>query len=189
MATPLGHSLAGYAVYSFSSAAQDHDSPYKSLLCIVMANGPDFDFLPGVLLGSPALYHQGVTHSLGFAILVSLGIAGAYSVRGRSFSPIFNLCFFSYLSHLVLDFFGPDGRLPYGEPLFWPLSGEHFISPISVFLGVHHVSSTSASILEWIHGIIDIHNLGAVSVELVLISPFILLARRCRKGFFLTETN
>ena len=101
-----------------------------------MANAPDLEFLPGILVGSPALYHQGVTHSLGFALMVSLEIAVVYSLRGSSFSAIFNLCFISYLSHLLLDFFSPEGRLSYGEPLLWALSGNYFISPVSVLLGV-----------------------------------------------------
>ena len=155
MATPIGHSFAGYAVYSFSAAAKENDRLSLILLCIVMTNAPDLDFVPGILIGRPALYHQGITHSLGFALMVSLVTAILYNIRGKSFSVIFNLCFLSYLSHLVIDFFGPDQRLPYGIPLFWPISGEHFISPVSLFLGVHHVRSTSASTLEWIDGILD----------------------------------
>jgi len=181
MATPIGHSLAGYALITIFKPPANHQQLRLLFLSIFMANAPDLDFLPGILVGSPALYHQGVTHSLGFALMVSLGIAGVCSLRGSSFSAIFNLCFISYLSHLVLDFFSPDGRLPYGEPLFWPLSANHFISPISVFLGVHHVRLTSAPMLVWIHGIFNIHNLWSMSLELVLIAPIILLGRRHRK--------
>ena len=181
MATPIGHSLAGYVVYIFA-AAKDRDRLNLILLCIVMANAPDLDFLPGIFLGKPAMYHQGITHSLGFALMVSLVAAVLYSIKGKSFSVTFNLCFFSYFSHLVIDFFGPDQRLPYGIPLFWPISVEHFISPVSLFLGVHHVRSTSASTLEWIDGIFDPYNLGAICLEVLLIAPFILLGKRYGKG-------
>ena len=83
-----------------------------------MANAPDLDFLPGILIGQPALYHQGLTHSLGFAVMASLGIAGIFSFKKKMFSVVFKVCFLSYASHLVIDIFGPDGRLPYGVPLF-----------------------------------------------------------------------
>ena len=182
MATPLGHSLAGYAVYSFSSGGKDHNRHNLTLLCIVMANFPDLDFLPGFLIGSPALYHQGVKHSLGFGLMVSMGIAGIYHFKDNLFSTVFTLCFMSYLSHLLINFLGPDGRLPYGQPLLWPLSVEHYIFPVSVFLGAHHVRSTSATTLEWIHGILNLRNLSAMSVELVLISPFIFLAKHYKRG-------
>ena len=56
MATPLGHSLAGYAVYSLFPAAKTLDQPNVLLLCVIMAISPDFDFLPGFLLGSPARF-------------------------------------------------------------------------------------------------------------------------------------
>lgn len=142
-----------------------------------MANVPDLDFLPGIMMGTPALHHQGITHSLGFAFMVSLGAAGVYRAKGMSFSSMFSLCFISYLSHLIIDFFSPDGRFPYGEPLFWPISDEYFISPVQVFLGVHHAGSTFASTREWIEGILNLYNLGAIALEVVLIAPFVFLAR------------
>lgn len=183
MATPIGHSLAGYVIYHFSCGLpQTRGRLGLVLLCIVMANAPDLDFIPGLLMDRPALYHQGITHSLGFALVVSLGTAAVYRTRTKSFPAMFVLCFVSYLSHLVLDLFGPDGRLPYGIPLFWPISGERFISPVQVFLGFHHVGATSASRLEWIEGILDVYNLGAISLEIVLIAPFVFLGQRYRRG-------
>jgi inner membrane protein len=173
MATPLGHSLAGFAVYTFVPSVK-RDRLGLALLCIIMANAPDLDFLPGILAGRPALYHQGITHSIGFALLVSLGTAAVYRVWGQSFSLIFTTAFLAYLSHLVIDFFGPDGRLPYGEPLFWPISDSYFIAPTPVLLGVHHVASTFGSTQEWLRGIFTAHNIRAIIFEIVLILPFAL---------------
>jgi inner membrane protein len=180
MATPIGHSLAGYAVYRFSAPTADADRVHLACLCILLSVAPDLDFLPGVLMGQPALYHQGVSHSLGFALLVSLTLAGIYTLRGWAFSTIFQLSFFAYASHLALDFFGPDGRPPYGIPLLWPLSMEYFISPVPLLLGVRHVHSTSASIREWVDGIFVLYNAGAILLEITLVTPFVWAARRYR---------
>jgi membrane-bound metal-dependent hydrolase YbcI (DUF457 family) len=178
MATPLGHALAGYAVYHLSAAAKDADRAHLIWLCILLSIAPDLDFLPGILLGKPAMYHQGMTHSLGFALIVSLTIATIYTLKGWPFPGIFTLSFFAYGSHLVLDFFGPDGRPPYGIPLLWPFSTECFISPIPLLWGVHHVHSASGSNLEWVAGILDFYNVGAIALEIVFMAPFVLLARR-----------
>jgi inner membrane protein len=180
MATPIGHALAGYAVSSFSTEKQNRNRFHLILLCIFMAVAPDLDVLPGLLRGKPILYHSAITHSLGFGFVLSLAIAGIYHLRGRSFSDIFKLCFISYSSHLFLDFFGPDGRVPYGIPLFWPLSGMHFISPIPLLLGTRHVGSTSASTLEFIKGVLSFYNLAAILLEVVLIVPLVFLGRRYR---------
>jgi inner membrane protein len=176
VATPIGHALAGYAVYRFSGPAPDAGRVSLLWLCVIMSVAPDLDFLPGIIMGRPALYHHGITHSLGFALLVSLTMAIFYALRGWSFPAIFMLSCFAYSSHLVLDFFGYDGRPPYGIPLFWPLSNEYFISPVPFLWGVHHVQSTSGSIAEWFDGIFSLHNLGAIALEIVFVAPFAWLA-------------
>jgi len=176
MATPLGHSLAGYAVASRSGTS----GYYFIGLCVLMANAPDLDFLPGLLTGAPALYHQGITHSIVFGCVVSLVAAAVHAYGGWPFLRIFYLCSFSYLSHLLMVYFGPDGRPPYGIPLLWPMSDIYFISPVPLFLGMHHAGSAHASIQDWIRGVLDLRNFGAVALEIVLIAPFVFL--RVRRG-------
>ena len=34
-------------------------------------NAPDLDFIPGLILGRPNLYHHGISHSLGAAVIFS----------------------------------------------------------------------------------------------------------------------
>ncbi len=192
MATPIGHTLAGLAVYGFLSPRKTPVQISLILLCVVVANSPDLDFLPGIVMGRPALYHQGITHSLGFALLVSFVATVIYRAINRrwSFLFVFSLCFISYLSHLLLDFFSPDvERPPFGIPIFWPLSGEYFVSPLSIFLGVRHAASTYASTVEWIRGIVDLHNLLAIGLEVMLILPFILIGRLCRKRAMAGSSN
>jgi len=182
MASPFGHSLAGYAVYCFCPSAEESDRIGMILLCIVMANAADLDFLPGILVGQPAVYHQGITHSVGFALLASVGAAGIFCRRRKWFSAIWNVCFLSYLSHLILDLLAPDGRPPFGLPLLWPISGWHFISPVQVFLGVHRADTTSASTLEWVKSMIHLDNLGVLALEVVVLAPFVLFGEGYRRG-------
>lgn len=181
MATPFGHALAGYAAYSTISTSHSRERIELTLLCIFMAMAPDLDLLPGLVQGQPVLYHGSISHSLGFALGVSLIIAAIYYFKQKSFSLIFKLCFIAYTSHLVLDYLGPDGRAPYGIPLFWPVSGEHFLSPIPLLLGTRHVGSTTASTLEFIKGVLSLYNVAAIALEMALIAPFILLGRQYRQ--------
>ena len=182
MATPIGHALAGYAVYGLAGGKEDRERRGVLLVCVAMAIAPDLDFVPGVFFGRPALFHQGITHSIGFALVVSLVEAAVYRlVKGKGFVGIFFLGFLSYMSHLVIDYFGPDTRMPYGIPLLWPINGEYFISPVQIFLGTHHAESTSATTGAWIRGMLHLHNVSAIAWEIALIAPLILVGRWYRK--------
>jgi inner membrane protein len=176
MATPVGHSLAGYFVFRLSEETQGPDKVRWLLLYICLANAPDLDFLPGVLVGRPGLYHQGISHSLGFALVVSLAVAGVCRLWGKSFAAIFALSFTAYVSHIVIDFLGSDTRPPYGIPLLWPISAEHFISPVPIFWGVHHAGPMAGSMLKWLGTLFHPYNVGAIALEVVLLLPFILLS-------------
>jgi membrane-bound metal-dependent hydrolase YbcI (DUF457 family) len=181
MATPFGHSLAGYVTYKLSEVSVNDSSLRLLLLSIVMANFPDFDFLPGLWEGSPALYHQGITHSVGIGFLVSLSAAGVYHLKGLPFISVLVLCVFSYASHLVIDFFGPDGRSPYGMPLLWPITDAYFVSPRPLLLGMQHARSTDSSIMEWLAGIMQPYNLLAIAIELGWLAPFLILRQAFSK--------
>jgi hypothetical protein len=178
MATPVGHTLAGYALARFASRPDQRELAMMAL-AVVMANAPDGDFIPGLLVGMPALYHQSITHSLGFGIIASAAAAAAFGLRAGAFATTFRLCLLAYASHLALDFLGSDARPPYGQPLLWPLSDAYFSGP-QVLPGVRHARSGSASTLQWLGGILDPVNLGAVVVETALLLPFVYAARRRR---------
>src|SRR5919108_5246228 len=189
--TPIGHSLAGYAIYNFSVAPTNHNRVKLAFLCIFMATAADLDFLPGIIVGRPHLYHHTITHSLVFAFIASLVIAGIVSIRMKPFSRIFSLCFISYLSHIFIDFFEFSGHHSHrggisgGMPLFWPISKEKFFSPIALYLAFHYDRLPSASTMEWIKSMLDLYNFSAIVHEVVLILPFILLGqlyrRMCRR--------
>jgi|SRR5690606_11516436 len=169
MATPIGHALAGLAVTSVSP----HRRPDYLILGVFMAVAPDLDILPGLLIGTPIAYHSGITHSLGFALLLSLLAAGLFMLRGQPFWQVFRFALIAYTTHLILDFIGPDGREPFGIPIFWPLLDQHFISPVPLLLGVRHAAETAASTNEFMDGVLSFHNIAAILWEAVLIVPII----------------
>jgi inner membrane protein len=177
MATPVGHSLAGYLVFGWSADTQEPHKGHWLLLYVCLANAADLDFLPGILLGRPAFYHQGVSHSLGFALVVSLAVAGVCRFWGKPFTAIFTLSCMAYVSHIIIDFFGSDTRPPYGIPIFWPVSGTYHISPVPVFWGVHHAGPTVGSMLEWLIALIHPYNLGAIALEVAFLVPLVVLRR------------
>ena len=179
MATPVGHALAGYAVYCTKDEAAHGDLRLLGL-CLLLAVSPDLDFLPGILEGQPALYHQGISHSLGFAVGAGLGAALLYGRSQRALLSSFLVFTLAYSSHLLIDLFGPDSRPPYGIPLFWPISNETYLAPFQMFWGVHHVSQTSDPTGVWVSNVLSFDNLGAVGVEIVLILPLVIAARTLR---------
>jgi inner membrane protein len=187
VATPIGHALVGFAVYETVSGPGDRGAGRRrtwllALLVMVFAVGPDFDFVPGILQGKPALYHQGLSHSLSFALVLSAIGATLFGRIGRNYGSVFLLFALAYTSHLVVDLFGPDGRIPYGIPLFWPLSSEYFQSPVTVFMVVRHAAVTDAGTAAWIRGVFSWHNVWAVGLEVLLLGPLALVAHRLSRA-------
>lgn len=180
MATPIGHALAGYAVYGLSPGIYHGKRPLFLPLCLGLAVCPDLDFLPGILYGQPALYHQGISHSLGMATGVGLAVALFYSRTPRTVLAYWGLFTLAYASHLLLDVFGPDGRPPYGIPVFWPITDDYYLAPVQIFWGVHHAERTSATIGEWLTAILDPLNLGAIGIEILVVLPVVLLTNYLR---------
>ncbi|MBI5202163.1 MAG: metal-dependent hydrolase, partial [Elusimicrobia bacterium] len=65
MPTPLLHSAVGAAVAR--AALRDRLTAKAALLGALVAILPDFDLVPGVLIGHPIRFHHEVTHSIVFA--------------------------------------------------------------------------------------------------------------------------
>lgn len=172
MATPVGHILAGYAISHLARGEVKRRLLFPVGLCVFMAIAPDLDFLPGLFLDRPAMFHGELLHSLGIALALNLFVAGFLRIFGLPFGQMFSLGFLAYTSHLVLDMLQPDGRVPYGIPFLWPISQAYWLSPLPVFPGVHHVSSTSASTAEFIQGVLSLHNLLTIAFEIVVLAPY-----------------
>ena len=175
MATPIGHCLLSYSVYSVAGKTTEESNAIL-WACLFLSVAPDFDFIPGILQGQPNLYHQGISHSLGAALGTS---AIAALIIRTDFWRCWGLCFVAYASHLALDACVPDGRPPFGQPLFWPIINCHYSAPESlhILLGVRHHASTNAPLADWFGGILHLQNLAAVALELLVTFPIVFCAR------------
>jgi inner membrane protein len=142
------------------------------------ANAADLDFIPGLLVGDPGLYHHGVSHSLGFAALVAVvyGLLLMFTTRQARWQP-FVICFTLWSSHIGLDYFSIDPSWPYGVPLFWPLSDVYYIAPFPFFLEIRRALVSS----EFLASLVSLHNLWAISVELLVLGPILMLIGIVRK--------
>ena len=173
MSSPVGHSLAGIIIADCRARTLSSKKYGFLLLCAFIANAPDLDFIPGIIAGQPNLYHHGISHSLGAAVLFSVLLSTVVLRWSNStFSHNFFFIFALYCSHLFLDFVSCDGRPPFGIPLFWPFLNKYFMSPI--LPSFQHSPFTHADIGEFIDGILTLHNVYVIGLEILLAVPIAL---------------
>ena len=147
MASPIAHTFAGFWTFLILAAqwkrwlaAQWRQWVPQLGVLILLANLPDLDFLPGWLDGDANQLHLSFTHSLTFAILISLALSSVWRIAPGFWRSAL-LYFTAYSSHLLIDFFSGIKigwtYTGYGMPLFWPWSKE-FSSPLILTFGVRH---------------------------------------------------
>ncbi len=176
MASPIGHSLVGYIIAAFSLRTPITKNIRRTSLFVFIANAPDLDFLPGILIGKPNLFHHGISHSIGFGLITSLILVLFFHLKSKTgLIRAFFLYFVLYCSHLILDYLSVDGRTPIGIPLFWPFNNDYFIALHPVLPFFKHSSLDDASIGQMLADIFSIHNLKVIFIELVIILPGIML--------------
>ena len=54
VATPIGHALAGYAIYTACGSSWEGRQRHLMVLIIIVALLPDVDLIPGIVMGRPA---------------------------------------------------------------------------------------------------------------------------------------
>jgi inner membrane protein len=131
MPSPVAHILGGAAVYL---VAKGKDRSRLMLGIALLASiVPDFDFLPGILIGKMGAFHHGISHSLTFAVifgalvfLFAMRKSKAVAVRASVLATL------SYASHIGLDFVGVNEGTR-GVPVLWPLSDEKFGFGLNLF--------------------------------------------------------
>lgn len=187
MSSPFGHSLAGYIITAYESKTLRVQNVKTLMFYLFVANAPDLDFVPGIIMGKPNLFHHGISHSLGAAVLCSCLIAAVLKYKGsKNLKKGFLLCFSLYCSHLFLDYISIDGRPPFGIPLFWPLSHDYFILPNPILPPIMHSELDHATIGQFLDGVFSFHNLYVAFLEFFIMTPFILIvwvfSLHCHKG-------
>jgi len=147
VASPIAHTFAGFWTFLILAAqlktrlaAQWRQWHPPLGVLILLANLPDLDFLPGCFDGNAKNVHHSFTHSLTFAILVSLVLSCAWRIAPGFWRSTL-LYFAAYSSHLLIDFFSGTKigwtHTGFGMPLFWPWSKE-FSSPLILTFGIRH---------------------------------------------------
>lgn len=179
MPTPIGHSIGGYVAGRLSDPAGRLTWRAAVVIGVILGNLPDADFIPGLLVGEPGAYHRGISHSVGAALAVSLGVAALGGARlGTGFRPLFLIALAAYGSHLVLDAVMPDTRGVVGVPLFWPLSDRYVGYALPVPWRVRYVLDLRLG--DDVGGFFGVllrpRTFLALAVETVLFLPLLALA-------------
>ena len=133
MALSLAHATAGYLAYEAVRPAGAH-RPLLLGAAVALANGPDLDFVPGLLVGNPAIYHRGVTHTLAAVVVVAALVALGACALGQGRRPALRAGLWAaavWTSHLVLDYFTINAAVPAGARFLWPLSDRYWIAPVT----------------------------------------------------------
>lgn len=121
-----GAALLAFAPLGFGLTATGYPEAALVLGAVVVGLTP----LPDYDQRVPGIDHRGVTHTLGFALLVGAVVGGAGFLAGRSAGPAgatvlggagFVAGTLSMLAHLAADVVTPAGIAP-----FWPLSSRNY---------------------------------------------------------------
>lgn len=164
MATPIGHSLVAASLFLGRNRSSQTDWRLLSSY-ILLANAPDLDFLPGILIGDPSAFHHNVSHSLLFGAFFTVALTFVAKrflgwFPAYSFVRLVIVGFLLYCSHLLVDFVTLDNGFPYGMPLFWPFSSYHVNAPVYGLLNIIHETAPLSA-----------HNLKAVLREILVFAP------------------
>jgi LexA-binding, inner membrane-associated putative hydrolase len=167
MSSPVGHILGGAALYLAGTSPQ-HRSNVTLVVTLMGSILPDFDFLPGILIGDPAAFHHGVSHSLAFAVLFgALVFVFLRCCRQKKIARRAALLgTLAYAFHIVLDAVSAYEAVP----MLWPLSNVKFGIDLNVFGEFHHdrLEQGIWSVVRW-------ENLPAVMRELTILGIPVLL--------------
>jgi inner membrane protein len=175
LATPIGHSILGICILRIAGKNPSANVWLWYGFAIFAANAPDFDFLPGLIVGDINLFHQGPSHSIVAALifgLLSMLLSPLFKVSKLTMMTVGSL---SYASHLLLDYFVLDRRPPFGIPLAWPFTDQHWASPVSLFYGIKH-GNPGDGMGAFLEHVFSFHNLAAVGKEFVYTMPFLVIA-------------
>ncbi len=161
MATPLGHAAAGVLAGACLARKRPLLGPWADLaLFAALAQAPDLDFIPGLLIGRPDAFHHGISHSLGFALLAG-ALCFAWGARRGDARRWGLIAFAIYFLQVLLDALTLDTRPPVGVPLWWPLSGA-WVEIYPFFDDVWRTPPWAATLA---------HNARAVLLEMAVLGP------------------
>lgn len=173
MPSPIGHTLAGCAVALALIPPGIPQAWEAWACCLISANLPDADFIPGLLTGNPRAFHRGPSHTIMAAFIVAATGASLWTWSAMPWLVRAGLIFVAYASHVGLDSFTPGRALMLG----WPLSHRRYQARRPWFLGItirktRRRAATTGG--PW-------HLLRAIGREILLISPGVVMMALARK--------
>jgi membrane-bound metal-dependent hydrolase YbcI (DUF457 family) len=180
MALAFAHTTAGYLAYEVVRPPGLH-RPALLLAAVTLANGPDLDFLPGLVLGHAGVYHRGVTHTLGAVVVVGAAVALATGLAGCRRPVVVRAAAWAaaaYASHLLLDYLTADAVPPYGGRFLWPLSDAYYLAPTPVLDQVIIDSSGRAA---FVASLLTPQALGVWGRELACLAATVALVHGVRR--------
>ena len=160
MPSPIGHAAAGLIVALAGEKKTQTFGWSFFALCMVLAAAPDLDWLiPG--------FHRGPTHSIGFAALVTLGVAAVSRLAtGKASWRIALICGLAYSTHIVMDWLGEDPTIRPGVAALWPFSDRLFMSGWNLFRSTQGDNPFGPMQFE--------HNLRTLVQEALILGPVLL---------------
>ena len=188
MPLPLGHALAGTALYAGLDDDGGSAGWRRLLVAVFLANAPDLDLVPGILIGDPNRFHHGMTHSLVTAVVVGLLVGWLANRLGwswrlgsgrRGVAATALMVALLLGSHVVLDSFTRDTRPPIGVPALWPIS-EVRVNVYPLFGSTERVRGPAGPV-EFARSLVSLHNLGVLGREALFTGPLALLAWGVRR--------
>jgi membrane-bound metal-dependent hydrolase YbcI (DUF457 family) len=132
MALCLAHTAAAYLAYEAIRPAEAH-RPGLLAAAVGLANAPDLDFVPGLIVGHPGAYHRGLTHTVVAVVAVAAIAAFAAWLTRPGWRPLRAAAWVGavWASHLVVDYFTTDVVPPSGARFLWPFSDRYWIAPVT----------------------------------------------------------
>ncbi len=174
MPTPVGHGLAGLAVF-FTTQQHLSRRHVTALLLIFMALLPDLDFLFGFAVSDPNRFHHGFSHSFVFVWAIGLLMAAIWAKYSHTSLKIYAAVFgVAGSSHVLLDLLAADTSVPYGAQIFWPFSKDYYIAPFAIFLDIKRASSMD----KFWQSLFIAHNFRAVFLEVLLLGPLVWFGKK-----------
>ncbi len=175
MASVVGHTLGSLWIYSILRNKLQIN-PFNGaggiLVIFLLSILPDLDVLLIIIINllesESAVNHRGLSHSLGFALLISLGVSFVllFVKKRQNILKVFSICMSIFCLHFILDFLmgaGPQIRF------FLPFHDKGFISSIKI-IPTAYWASTSSGII----GIIfSLKTWIGIFLEILIFAPLI----------------
>ena len=169
MPSPIGHILGGAVVY-LAGTTKGSRSNFILGMTLFASIAPDFDFLPGILIGDLRAFHHGISHSLTSAVMFGFFVFLMSRRRHGELAVLTGILAGSaYASHVILDLVSVNEGAR-GVPILWPLSDRYFGFNLGL-LGFFRYGAIS----EGIWSIVRWDNLSPLFRELIFVGSLVMV--------------